>query len=108
MTYEFTASDGKRYRTTGEFRHPAIGELFVGLMHSVFDLQEGKARVAKATSSTDPCIVVEPVPVAYEVTVALDQVDFEFYKKLVSPYSTATIAMISIAIQNGNYKEVPA
>lgn len=74
--YTFTASDGKRYRTTGEFRPALESDYSVGALAWKPD---GGADVRRCTSDL-PRIIVTPVQQTYEFRLLLTEERVDFHR----------------------------
>lgn len=108
--YTFKALDGRKYRTTGEFRPPAKNEFFVDGSQSADDIRRGHALVIPAIRSKDadhPRIIVTPVAARYEVTVTLSEEEFQHLKGHIENCACESTgkhtAPLVTAIRNGDW-----
>ena len=99
----FTASDGKRYRATGDFVPAKDGDYWY--VSGDWTLRKNIWPGLGETSG--PVIHVTPVEPEYDVTVRLSENQFKRYRDISADHATAdwSIAIID-AIKAGKYTEV--
>lgn len=104
--FEFTACDGKRYRTTGEFRACESGEVHVH-GRDWPDPDTGRPATTDSRSSDYPVIIVELVEPTYIVEVELSEELLNNYRDWgVGAGLGSAAALLSEAIKEGKYREV--
>ena len=108
-----TDAAGRKYKPTGMFREPEHGEFLY-----CFDHKRVEQRHPQATGVHFWCsnahvefilhrIIVEPLPVEYEVTVRLDADDFRWYGTKEGDINWTPLGrVIHDAIRTGRYREV--
>lgn len=112
MTLIVTDSSGRKYKPTGQFREPKVGDYYWSTSYQEVwqrGTEDWLSHSTKAHPFGTMCIILEPVPVEYEVTVRLTE-DLYTYSKDPS-FNSAMRNFevrneVSAAIRMGNYHEV--
>ena len=105
MTLTVTDAAGRKYRPTGQFREPAQGEYVWCTGHLTVEQRHPDKWCFVDPPWKQHRIIVEPLPVEYEVTVTLDKEAFDLYRQGWPEISTAG-RRISEAIAAGMCREV--
>ena len=118
MTLTVTDAAGRKYRPNGQFREPAAGDFLYCFDHKRVEQRldaDGGITIDRMHSWCSSAhvefllhrIIVEPLPVEYEVTVRLTAEQFESFRKTrLTNLLTQVDAQVFDAIHHGNYREV--